>query len=50
MVFLTTNAVVSLMIGILATNGIPLEWITALLGTLFLLSAVYYRLVRSRIG
>lgn len=50
MVFLTTNAVVSLMIGLLASYGVPLESITALLGTLFLLSAVYYRMVRSRLG
>ncbi len=50
MVFLTTNAVISLLIGILASGGIPLETITALLGVLFLLSAVYYRVVRERIG
>ena len=49
MVFLSTNAVISLMIGILAQSGIALENITALLGGLFLLSFVYFRIVKDKI-
>lgn len=49
MVFLLTNAAISLLIGLFAINGIPLEMITAFLGVLFLLSAVYYRMVRGKI-
>ena len=50
MVFLSTNAVVSIMIGIMATNGIALETITAIMGMLFLLSALYYKAIRPRLG
>ena len=50
MVFLTTNALVSLMIGILAGYGIALEMITGILGLLFFGSAVYYKVIRSRLG
>ncbi len=49
MVFLLTNAAISLMIGILAQSGVALEHITAVLAGLFLLSALYFRLIRSKI-
>ena len=48
MLFLLTNAVVALAIGFLADSGIPLWLITGGLGTLFLLSAGYYGLVKKR--
>jgi MFS family permease len=50
MVFLFTNAVVSVMIGLMAGSGIALETITAILGALFFVSAVYYKAIRPRLG
>ena len=49
MVFLTTNALISMLIGILAQSGIALENITAVLGGFFLLSFLYFLSVRNKI-
>lgn len=49
MAFLAMNAAVALLIGALADHGLSLEAITLLLGSLFLVAAGYYLLVRKRI-
>lgn len=46
MVFLGVGAFVSLLIGALAQRGVSLEIITVILGTVFLLAALYYRWIR----
>lgn len=49
MFFLLTNAFISIFIGILASFGLRLEYITVILGVLFLFSAFYYRLIKNKI-
>lgn len=49
MFFLMTNAFVSMFIGVLASFGLRLEYITVILGVLFLFSAFYYRLIKNKI-
>jgi len=49
MFFLSTNAIVSIFIGVLADMDIKLEIITGILGLLFLIMAIYYKTIRGKI-
>ncbi|MBN2870988.1 MAG: MFS transporter [Campylobacterales bacterium] len=48
MIFLGVGAFASLLIGYLAQSGVSLEIITLILGSVFVLAALYYRWIRRR--